>query len=91
LAQFLCCACLLTLLFFDGGGQLLAQGCEQCRDNLASTPPAVQEAYRHAIELMIVAAAAVFAGVVAMIRWNRNHGATPVTERAQPVDASKRL
>ena len=30
----------------------LAQGCTQCRDNTAATPPATRRAYRHAIILM---------------------------------------
>jgi hypothetical protein len=29
-----------------------AQGCSQCLDSTRSTPPAVQAAYRHAIELL---------------------------------------
>ena len=29
-----------------------AQGCAQCLDSTRSTPPAVQAAYRHAIELL---------------------------------------
>jgi hypothetical protein len=37
-----------------------AQGCTQCLDNTAATPPATQRAYRHAITIMVVAAGSVF-------------------------------
>lgn len=37
-----------------------AQGCTQCRDNTAATPPATQRAYRHAIILMVVTASGLF-------------------------------
>ncbi|MDP9037734.1 MAG: hypothetical protein M3O02_00495 [Acidobacteriota bacterium] len=37
-----------------------AQGCTQCRDTTASTSPAAQRAFAHAIELMCGAAAALF-------------------------------
>ena len=39
---------------------LRAQGCTQCRDNTAATPPATQRAYRHAIILMVVAGGGLF-------------------------------
>ena len=31
---------------------LLAQGCSQCRDNVAQSSPATQAAFRHSIYLM---------------------------------------
>jgi hypothetical protein len=37
-----------------------AQGCAQCLDSTRATPPAVQAAYRHAIELLIAAASTIF-------------------------------
>lgn len=47
-----------------------AQGCVQCRDNTAATSPATQRAYRHAIEMMIVAAGGIF--VVTLFLLKRN-------------------
>jgi hypothetical protein len=37
-----------------------AQGCAQCLDSTQATPPAVQAAYRHAIELLGGVAVALF-------------------------------
>jgi hypothetical protein len=48
-----------------------AQGCTQCRDNLASTPPRTQAAYRHAIELLAATAATLFAGTVLLLKRPR--------------------
>ncbi len=48
-----------------------AQGCAQCRDNLASTPPRTQAAYRHAIELLAATAATLFAGTVLLLKRSR--------------------
>ncbi|MDQ2924814.1 MAG: copper resistance protein CopC [Acidobacteriota bacterium] len=53
------------------GVALHAQGCAQCLDNMQSTPPAVQLAYRHAIELLAISGIAVFAGGVFIIRRYR--------------------
>ncbi len=47
------------------------QGCTQCRDNTAATPPRTQAAYRHAIELLAVTAATLFAGTVLLLRRTR--------------------
>jgi hypothetical protein len=47
---------------------LRAQGCTQCRDNTAATPPATQRAYRHAIVLMAIAASGIFLGTVALLK-----------------------
>lgn len=41
-----------------------AQGCTQCQDNTAATPPRTQAAYRHAIILMTVTAGGLFAGTL---------------------------
>lgn len=45
-----------------------AQGCAQCRDNMQSTPPAVQAAYRHAIELLAFSGLSVFAAGAFLLR-----------------------
>jgi hypothetical protein len=47
---------------------LQAQGCSQCRDNTAATPPATQAAYRHAIFLMIFAAGGIFLGTLILFK-----------------------
>ena len=47
---------------------LHAQGCTQCRDNTAATPPATQRAYRHAITLMAIAASGIFLGTVVLLK-----------------------
>jgi hypothetical protein len=44
------------------------QGCTQCRDNTAATPPRTQAAYRHAIILMALAASGFFLGTVALLK-----------------------
>ena len=44
------------------------QGCTQCRDNNAATPPRTQAAYRHAIILMVLAASGLFLGTVALLK-----------------------
>ena len=48
-----------------------AQGCAQCLDSTATTPPSVQAAYRHAIELMASAAATVFLAATFLLRRHR--------------------
>ena len=53
---------------FAAPSAIHAQGCAQCRDNTASTTPATQRAYAHAIELMSGAAAAFFVATVLLIR-----------------------
>ncbi len=47
------------------------QGCAQCRDNTAATPPKTQAAYRHAITLIIATASSIFAASVFMLRKPR--------------------
>jgi hypothetical protein len=46
----------------------LAQGCTQCRDNTASTPPATRRAYRHAIILMAGAGCGLFIATLVLLR-----------------------
>jgi hypothetical protein len=48
-----------------------AQGCAQCRDNAAGTPPATQRAYRHAIVLLTITAGGLFVTTVSLLRRNR--------------------
>jgi hypothetical protein len=45
-----------------------AQGCTQCRDNAASTPPATRRAYRNAIALLTITATGIFTGAVFLLR-----------------------
>ena len=47
------------------------QGCAQCLDNAAATPPQTQAAYRHAILLLISTAVLLFLAGVALLRRNR--------------------
>jgi len=47
------------------------QGCTQCRDNAAATPPATQTAYRHAIILLVATAATLFTGTVILLKRSR--------------------
>jgi hypothetical protein len=45
-----------------------AQGCAQCRDNAAGTPPATQRAYRNAIILLTLTASGHFVTTVTLLR-----------------------
>ena len=47
------------------------QGCAQCQDNTAATPPKTQAAYRHAIFFMTITAGSLFAGTVALLKRHR--------------------
>jgi len=47
-----------------------AQGCAQCKDNAAATPPGTQRAYRHAILLLTVTAGGLFGVTVLLVRRN---------------------
>jgi len=47
------------------------QGCAQCRDNAAATPPATQAAYRRAILLLVATAGTIFTGTVILLRRSR--------------------
>ena len=48
-----------------------AQGCSQCRDNLAATSPATQAAYRRAILLLMTAGGAVFLAATLILKRYR--------------------
>ena len=50
---------------------LNAQGCAQCRDNAAATPPKTQAAYRHAIILLVVTAGILFTGTIVLLKRSR--------------------
>jgi hypothetical protein len=63
-------ACLLLLGSF-AAPPAFAQGCTQCRDNTAATPPATRRAYRRAIILMTVTGGGLFVASVALLRRNR--------------------
>ncbi len=58
------CLCLAAVLSPAFACAAHAQGCAQCRDNLQATPLPVQQAYRHAIELLAISGLAIFAGGV---------------------------
>ena len=45
-----------------------AQGCTQCRDNTAATPPATQRAYRHAIALMASTGCGLFIATLVLLK-----------------------
>jgi hypothetical protein len=48
-----------------------AQGCTQCQDNTAATPPKTQAAYRHAIILLTATASSVFLGSIYLFKRHR--------------------
>jgi hypothetical protein len=50
---------------------LHAQGCAQCLDNTAATPPATQRAYRHAIILLTLTAGGLFATTLYLFKRHR--------------------
>ena len=45
-----------------------AQGCTQCRDNTAATPPVTRRAYRHAIVLMATAGCGLFIATLVLLK-----------------------
>jgi hypothetical protein len=47
------------------------QGCTQCQDNTAATPPKTQAAYRHAIIFMTVTAGTLFLGTLVILKRHR--------------------
>ncbi len=47
------------------------QGCTQCQDNTAATPPATQRAYRHAIVLLTLTAGGLFIGTLVLFKRHR--------------------
>ena len=64
-------AALVFLAALLGSPSLHAQGCAQCRDNTAATPPATQRAYRHAIVLLAVTAGGLFAATLTIFKRSR--------------------
>lgn len=64
-------ALLLAAILCLAPASLRAQGCAQCRDNTAATPPSTQRAYRHAITLLAGTAAIIFLGTAVLVRRNR--------------------
>jgi hypothetical protein len=50
---------------------LQAQGCTQCLDNTAATPPATQRAYRHAIILLTLTAGGLFVTTLYLFKRHR--------------------
>ena len=50
---------------------LRAQGCTQCLDNTAATPPATQRAYRHAIILLTLTAGGLFVTTLYLFKRHR--------------------
>jgi len=65
------CSLVLVTALLSFSPALRAQGCAQCRDNAAATPPATQAAYRHAIILLVAAAGTIFTGTVVLLRRSR--------------------
>lgn len=57
-----------ALLLVFTAAQALGQGCAQCLDSTRATPPAVQAAYRHAIELLGGVAATLFVAALILFR-----------------------
>jgi hypothetical protein len=50
------------------GGAAYAQGCNQCRENVAQTAPATRRAYRHGIEVLALAAGCVCGSTLMVAR-----------------------
>ena len=50
---------------------LHAQGCTQCLDNTAATPPATQRAYRRAIILLTLTGGGLFVTTLALFKRHR--------------------
>jgi hypothetical protein len=48
-----------------------AQGCTQCLDNTAATPPATQRAYRRAIIFLTLTASGLFATTLVVFKRHR--------------------
>jgi hypothetical protein len=58
----------LFFIAFLSAAPVLAQGCTQCRDNTAATPPATRRAYRHAIILMAGAGCGLFIATLVLLK-----------------------
>jgi hypothetical protein len=61
----------LFVVLLTATAQAHPQGCAQCLDNTAATPPKTQAAYRHAILFMTITAGTLFAGTVALLKHHR--------------------
>jgi hypothetical protein len=61
----------LSLLLIFATPYSHAQGCAQCRDNTATTPPQTQAAYRHAILLLTGVAAILFGSTIFLLKRDR--------------------
>jgi hypothetical protein len=61
----------LLAALLSGAPAIHAQGCAQCRDNAAATPPQTQAAYRHAIILLVATAGTIFTGTVVLLKRSR--------------------
>jgi hypothetical protein len=64
---FVCVAAILLL----SPTSARAQGCTQCLDNTAATPPRTQAAYRHAILLMTITGGGLFVGTLILLKRHR--------------------
>ena len=62
---------LLVAFLFLWPSSLRAQGCAQCLDNTAATPPKTQAAYRHAIILLTLTAGGLFATTLILFKRHR--------------------
>jgi hypothetical protein len=62
---------LLFALALTVAPRIHAQGCTQCLDNTATTPPATQRAYRHAIILLTLTAGGLFVATLAVFKRHR--------------------
>jgi hypothetical protein len=62
---------LLIAAIFSIGPSARPQGCTQCQDNTAATPPKTQAAYRHAIIFMTVTAGTLFLGTLILFKRHR--------------------
>lgn len=64
-------ACTLFAASLTSPPPTRAQGCTQCQDNTAATPPKTQAAYRHAIILLTATASGVFIGSLFLFKRHR--------------------
>jgi hypothetical protein len=62
---------LLIAAIFSIAPSARPQGCTQCQDNTAATPPKTQAAYRHAIIFMTVTASGLFLGTLVLLKRHR--------------------
>jgi hypothetical protein len=62
---------LLIAVFFPIAPSAHPQGCTQCQDNTAATPPKTQAAYRHAIIFMTATASGLFLGTLILLKRHR--------------------